>query len=72
MTLILTVKLANGQVGSCLLDLSIKSHKQPVSVVPGVKTNIGGLIAATTKHHKVLKMSFKQREFKGGRNIFWY
>ena len=39
--------ITDGQVGSGLLHLSVKSHKQPVSVISGVKTNIGGLIAAS-------------------------
>lgn len=40
--------LADGQVGSGLLYLSVKSHEQSVSVFSGVKTNIGGLITVTT------------------------
>ena len=40
-------ELTDGQVGSGLLHLSVESHKQPISVISGVKTNIGGLIAAS-------------------------
>ena len=32
-------ELTDGQVGSGLLHLSVESHKQPVSVISGVKTS---------------------------------